>query len=381
MLVLIVGGGMMRNNELTIQLMMIVITILYFLSGDPDRIPIVELTLIIIFICTFRLYQYWKKQIGWMSTKKQLLFTLIYTCLIAVAMYFVPLLFFMSPVFFFGLKWKVSHILFWEVAVLITGLYLNFSIYHVLMVMVLCLLAVLISTTIKERRSFTEKTYEEIDTLRALNERFKTEQVQLLKIQDERIHTSILSERKRIVGEIHDILGHQISSAVIQVGALKYIVDDEEVKSSLSEVQEVLNSSMNNVREIIHRERETSIDVYQEMKDIAAEFTKAKVNVSYNGRTTLPNNISHSMINILKEALTNINKHSNATSVTVRLTEMEDQWVYLIADNGTNVEYSTTTTGVGLINIEERINQLQGIVHFNTENGFRIFMKIPKEKR
>ena len=381
MLVLIVGGGMMRNNELTIQLMMIVITILYFLSGDPDRIPIVELTLIIIFICTFRLYQYWKKQIGWMSTKKQLLFTLIYTCLIAVAMYFVPLLFFMSPVFFFGLKWKVSHILFWEVAVLITGLYLNFSIYHVLMVMVLCLLAVLISTTIKERRSFTEKTYEEIDTLRALNERFKTEQVQLLKIQDERIHTSILSERKRIVGEIHDILGHQISSAVIQVGALKYIVDDEEVKSSLSEVQEVLNSSMNNVREIIHRERETSIDVYQEMKDIAAEFTKAKVNVSYNGRTTLPNNISHSMINILKEALTNINKHSNATSVTVRLTEMEDQWVYLIADNGTNVEYSTTTTGVGLINIEERINQLQGIVHFNTENGFRIFIKIPKEKR
>lgn len=372
---------MMRNNELTIQLMMIVITILYFLSGDPDRIPIVELTLIIIFICTFRLYQYWEKQIGWMSTKKQLLFTLIYTCLIAVAMYFVPLLFFMSPVFFFGLKWKVSHILFWEVAVLITGLYLNFSIYHVLMVMVLCLLAVLISTTIKERRSFTEKTYEEIDTLRALNERFKTEQVQLLKIQDERIHTSILSERKRIVGEIHDILGHQISSAVIQVGALKYIVDDEEVKSSLSEVQGVLNSSMNNVREIIHRERETSIDVYQEMKDIAAEFTKAKVNVSYNGRTTLPNNISHSMINILKEALTNINKHSNATSVTVRLTEMEDQWVYLIADNGTNVEYSTTTTGVGLINIEERINQLQGIVHFNTENGFRIFIKIPKEKR
>lgn len=379
MLVLTQGGDMMRNIDLVIQFMMVVIAVLYFLSNDPQQIPIVELTSIIILISIFQLFQYWNNQVEGSNTTIQMIFMLIYLSLIGVTFYFVPLLFFMSPVWFFSLKWDIAHIIIGEIVLFIVGSLLGFGVYHVLMIMVLSFLSVSMSNTLKERRTFTEKTYEEIDSLRALNERFKTEQVRLLKIQDERIQSSVLSERKRIVGEIHDILGHQISSAVIQVGALKYVVTDEEVEQNLSEIQETLTSSMDNVREVIHRERETSIDLYQEMKMIANEFTKAKVNISYNGQSTLPNHVSHSFINILKEALTNINKHSNATTVTVRLSEMDDQWVYLIADNGTNVQLAKTTTGVGLINIEERINQLKGVVHFNTENGFRIFMKIPKE--
>lgn len=370
---------MMRNIDLVIQFMMVVIAVLYFLSNDPQQIPIVELTSIIILISIFQLFQYWNNQVEGSNTTIQMIFMLIYLSLIGVTFYFVPLLFFMSPVWFFSLKWDIAHIIIGEIVLFIVGSLLGFGVYHVLMIMVLSFLSVSMSNTLKERRTFTEKMYEEIDSLRALNERFKTEQVRLLKIQDERIQSSVLSERKRIVGEIHDILGHQISSAVIQVGALKYVVTDEEVEQNLSEIQETLTSSMDNVREVIHRERETSIDLYQEMKMIANEFTKAKVNISYNGQSTLPNHVSHSFINILKEALTNINKHSNATTVTVRLSEMDDQWVYLIADNGTNVQLAKTTTGVGLINIEERINQLKGVVHFNTENGFRIFMKIPKE--
>lgn len=370
----------MKINELLLQLWMALIVVLYLLANNRAQFPIVELMLVIIFVSVYHLSVYGYERCAFKPQWFVILMRLCYFSAVIAALAFVPSLFLMLPVLFFSASWDYKWLMVEGIGVIILGMILSYSVYHVLMVLGLCYLTALMGRVIRERRTFTAETYEEIDTLRALNERVNIEQAQLIKLQDERIQTSVLSERKRIVGEIHDILGHQISSAVIQVGALKYLVEDEEVEKNLAEIQEVLTSSMNNVREVIHRERETSIDIHHEMQQIAKEFTKAKIKVTYHGQSLLSNHVSHSLINILKEALTNINKHSNATQVTVHLTEMEDRWTYLIADNGTQISNPQTSSGVGLINIEERLHQLKGTVHFNTDNGFRIFMTIPKEK-
>ena len=35
--------------------------------------------------------------------------------------------------------------------------------------------------------------------------------------------------------------------------------------------------------------------------------------------------------------------------------------------------------GIGLTNMEERVKSLSGIINFSFENGFRIFISVPKE--
>ena len=49
----------------------------------------------------------------------------------------------------------------------------------------------------------------------------------------------------------------------------------------------------------------------------------------------------------------------------------------LISDNGTNK--ISSTSGMGLNSMSERIEKLQGIFRINNEDGFEIFVSIPKK--
>ncbi|HEX3026292.1 MAG TPA: ATP-binding protein, partial [Clostridia bacterium] len=86
----------------------------------------------------------------------------------------------------------------------------------------------------------------------------------------------------------------------------------------------------------------------------------------------------YAFLSILKEALANIIKHSNATSVRVSLREHPALYQLVVKDNGT-LESRQKEAGLGLKNIANRVEGLGGIVNFSSENGFTIFISIPKE--
>lgn len=53
-----------------------------------------------------------------------------------------------------------------------------------------------------------------------------------------------------------------------------------------------------------------------------------------------------------------------------------------IEDNGKGcADYDKNTTGIGLKNMQERVNILNGNLQINGEKGFRIFVVIPKQNR
>lgn len=223
-------------------------------------------------------------------------------------------------------------------------------------------------------------SYQQIDHLRQLNHRFRQEQDQLLRLQDQTIETSRNEERKRITGEIHDILGHQISSSIIQLGALQYIIEDSNLKNRIGQVEAVLQEGMNNIRQVIHSERQDSIDLQVELDQLVNEFYKCPISFVYDNQTPLKLQASHAIISAVREALTNINKHSNASRVQVRFIEGTGAWNLLIIDNGNKLDTTDSNRpGIGLVNMEERIQRLRGQVHISQDKGFRIFINLPKE--
>ena len=91
----------------------------------------------------------------------------------------------------------------------------------------------------------------------------------------------------------------------------------------------------------------------------------------------LPREVKYSFISITKEALSNIIKHSNATHVTIIMREHPALYQLLIEDNGTAL--SPSGTGIGLVNMKDRIQSLKGNIQIQTDKGFKIFITIPKE--
>ena len=89
----------------------------------------------------------------------------------------------------------------------------------------------------------------------------------------------------------------------------------------------------------------------------------------------IPKEVKYAFIAIVKEAVNNIQKHSNATKAEIRIREHPGFFLLHIADNGTQ-KILRTTGGIGLSNMEERVRNLGGTIRFDTENGFKISIMI-----
>jgi signal transduction histidine kinase len=74
---------------------------------------------------------------------------------------------------------------------------------------------------------------------------------------------------------------------------------------------------------------------------------------------------------IAQEALANIAKHSKAKQVEVRLSRSDSRVYLVVSDDGVgfNPDESGKSGGLGLINMRERVRQLNGTFEFESEAG------------
>lgn len=211
----------------------------------------------------------------------------------------------------------------------------------------------------------------------------------LLKNQDFEVNVATLNERNRISKEIHDSIGHLLSRALLQVGALLTITKEAVTSEGLSALKESLSEGMDQIRSSIHNMYDESIDLYLQMERLAKEFTFCPISYDYDIKNSPPLALKHSLIAITKESLANIMKHSNATKVTLILREHPVMYQLIIQDNGAipeaakslltkALESQTYDAGMGLRNIIDRVKAFDGNINITMENGFKIFITIPK---
>lgn len=71
---------------------------------------------------------------------------------------------------------------------------------------------------------------------------------ELAKMKEYEVYTATLAERNRIAREIHDNVGHLLSRAILQVGALQAICKQENLLEPMNVLQDSLNHAMNSIR-------------------------------------------------------------------------------------------------------------------------------------
>jgi signal transduction histidine kinase len=141
----------------------------------------------------------------------------------------------------------------------------------------------------------------------------------LLSDQDREVHLATLAERNRIARDIHDNVGHLLSRAILLLGAISTINKDKTLAPQLELLSDTLDESMAKMRSSVHDLHDDSIDLEKNIREILSELSAFKVNAELDLEREFSVEIKLAIIGILKEAVTNIIKHSNGNTVSVIL--------------------------------------------------------------
>ncbi len=199
----------------------------------------------------------------------------------------------------------------------------------------------------------------------------------LIENQDAEIKIATLQERTRIAREIHDNVGHLLSRSILQVGAMLTVKKDDE---SLLLLKESLDAAMQGIRSSVHDLRDDALDLETSTKQLLADYTSYRTYFEYDIAPELPIAITYCFLTITKEALANIVKHSNADTIRISMKEYTSLYSLSIADNGTDIHIPEGNTGMGLENMQARVSALKGTIRFSSQNGFHIFVSVPKDQ-
>ena len=228
------------------------------------------------------------------------------------------------------------------------------------------------------------------DTSTELNLALEEKNRNLIERQDNEIYLATLKERNRIAREIHDNVGHMLSRSILQVGALQMVYKKEEtLREQLGSVNDTLNQAMTSIRESVHDLHDDSIDLEQAMSEIIKPMRESyRITLDYDMGKEVPRNIKYCFLTATREAMSNIVKHSNAKEICITLREHPVLFQLKIEDDGTKEgtflpagEVLTSSRGMGLSNMRSRVETLNGTFWISTDEGFRIFISIPKEKK
>ncbi len=212
-----------------------------------------------------------------------------------------------------------------------------------------------------------------------------------MKNADNEVYMARLKERNRIAREIHDNVGHMITRVIVQLQALKIINKDPGVGEQLESVSQTLDLAMTSMRKSVHELHDESIDLSIGINDITSTLPgRFEVTVNTVIDSPADNALKSNILGIIKEAVTNISKHSSGDKVLIEVVENISFWRVKIFDNGSNpvrdLELSasemTGEGGIGLNNIASRAGAVGGRARvLSDKDGFTVMVTIPKERK
>lgn len=118
------------------------------------------------------------------------------------------------------------------------------------------------------------------DTTREMSIKLKKQNSDLLEKQDNEINLATLNERNRIAREIHDNVGHLLSSPILQAGALLTISQDDKVRENLKALNNTLSEAMNSIRSSVHELYDESLDLNAQIENISGNSPSVRLAIT-----------------------------------------------------------------------------------------------------
>lgn len=192
-----------------------------------------------------------------------------------------------------------------------------------------------------------------------------------------------IKERQRIARDLHDTLGQSLSMIGLKSELARKLIykDPQKAAIEIKEVQQAARTSLNEVRKLVSSMRGLRL---KDEQTLSAQMLKA-AHISWvwhEEDKDIIANVNLITENILamclKEAVTNVVKHSNATECAVSIQTKDDQLLMIVKDNGTfKAEAGNDEKGNGLAGMKERLEFVNGSLKVDTSKGTELRIQVP----
>ena len=192
-------------------------------------------------------------------------------------------------------------------------------------------------------------------------------------------------ERQKVAGELHDDLGSLMATIKLHFDNVKISEQDP----ALSNAQKLLEEAYQKVRGMAHNKNsgvmsdQGLLAAIKKMAKTIGETNTLKVTVEDFGLgERMENSLELSIFRMVQELVANAIKHAEASKVNIQLTQHEENLNIIVEDNGKGFDRSQLdkeSNGMGLTNIEKRVEHLEG--NFTVDSilgkGTSILIDIP----
>ncbi len=200
----------------------------------------------------------------------------------------------------------------------------------------------------------------------------------LMITQQATIEENRVKEKKRIAQELHDGVLGRLFGARLNLDSLNRFSDDESISSRFNYLAELKNIEQD-IREISHdlnREKYVLINnfvaIVSNLLEEQANSFEADLTSSLDESIQwdkVSNAVKINLYRILQESLQNINKYANAQHISVEFRKENDQIMFKITDDGIGFDVNTKKKGIGLQNMQSRVQECDGTFEIKSKKG------------
>lgn len=192
---------------------------------------------------------------------------------------------------------------------------------------------------------------------------------------------------KRIAEELHDNLGSILVTLNMFADTLQKKTDPESQRKLARKISEVAQIANEATRKISH-----SLDsgvlkhfglatAVQELVDAVNESQSIQVASHIQIEDQLDSEVSLNIYRILQELINNTLKHAHASGIRIDLSQVKDTLTLIFEDNGVGIETEPgmPAKGMGLRNLESRVERLSGLLTIDSKKnkGTTTIIEIP----
>jgi signal transduction histidine kinase len=218
----------------------------------------------------------------------------------------------------------------------------------------------------------------------------KTQNQRLLALSETAVKAAAIQERRRITYELHDGILQSLATIILRLESCRSRLLDsqKDLGRDIESVEGFTRNSMTEIRNFLAGKDTQPLapgtlveKLRDELKFLHQSLALEVIFESEPEDPSLPHEVEREVYYALREALTNVTKHSHASRAEIQIIQTPDLLKASLKDNGVGFDQKNQKNrmGLGLTGMEDRIKKIGGRLTIKSSpgSGTSVFFAIP----
>lgn len=188
------------------------------------------------------------------------------------------------------------------------------------------------------------------------------------------------TERKLIASEIHDQISNKLNLLILKISSLPANSQQTEFDFIKNELKSLVQRNRDISHFLFPIEIE-NLGLIFTLQDLATKYQSKEFHIKLyfeDGIFFQNKQVEHQLYRVVQESINNAIKHGKATEMNIHIKRINNQLCLMITDNGKGFDPEKITKGIGITNIETRLNSINATFKLKSQinKGTRLLILV-----